>query len=65
MTEDNKNSVIMDVQPLLIESGFPLSLRIENRFQAKTSLVHHAVILSQKVEVDQFREGLGPLLPRI
>ena len=62
MTKDNKNSVIMDVQPLLVESGFPHFLSLENRFQAMTSLVLHAVILSRKAEVDQFMEGLGPLL---
>ena len=65
MTEDNKNSVIMDVHPQLIESGFPHSLSLENRFQAMTSLVLHAVILSRKAEVDQFIEGLGPLLQKI
>ena len=65
MTEDNKNSVIMDVQPLLIESGFPHSLSLENRFQAIASLVLHAVIFSRKAEVDQFIEGLGPLLQKI
>ena len=65
MTKDNKNSVIMDVQPLLVESGFPHFLSLENRFQAMTSLVLHAVILSRKAEVDQFMEGLGPLLQRI
>jgi hypothetical protein len=65
MTKDSKNSVIMDVQPLLVESGFPHFLSLENRFQAMTSLVLHAVILSRKAEVDQLMEGLGPLLQRI
>ena len=43
MTTDNETTVAGEVQTLLIESGFPHCLNIENRFQAMTSLCLHGV----------------------
>jgi hypothetical protein len=62
MTTDNETTVAGEVQTLLIESGFPHCLNIENRFQAMTSLCLHGVLLSRKAELDQFLIGLGPLV---
>ena len=60
MTTDNETTVAGEVQTLLIESGYPHCLNIENRFQAMTSLCLHGVLLSRKAELDQFL--LGALL---
>mgnify|MGYP002803387056 FL=1 len=61
MTKDNETTVASEVQTLLIESGFPHCLNMENRFQSMTSLCLHGVILSRKAELDQFLIGLGPV----
>ena len=65
MTNENRLTVASEVQPLLIESGFPHSLTVDNRFHAMMSLGLHAVILSRKAELDQFLLGLSPLVESI
>ncbi|XP_028413666.1 G2/M phase-specific E3 ubiquitin-protein ligase-like [Dendronephthya gigantea] len=60
--EDDVKGVAGDVQQLLVETGFPHALSLENRFQAMTSLCLHGIILSRKAELDQFVCGMGPLV---
>lgn len=64
LTEENKEAVASQVQPLLVESGFPHSLTIENHFQAM-SLCLNGVILSRKAELDQFLLGPSPFVDNI
>ena len=65
MTKEDETTVAGEVQQLLIESGFPHTLTLENRFQAMMSLCLHGVLLSRKAELDQFLLGLGPLVDSI
>jgi hypothetical protein len=65
MTKEDETTIAGQVQQLLIESGFPHTLTLENRFQAMMSLCLHGVLLSCKAELDQFLLGLGPLVDNI
>ena len=65
MTNENRLTVANEVQPLLIESGFPHLLTLNNRVQAMMSLCIHGVILSRKAKLDQFLLGLSPLVESI
>ncbi len=48
MIKEDETTVAGEMQQLLIESGFPHPLTLENRFQAMMSLCLHSVVLSHK-----------------
>ena len=46
----------------LVETGFTKRLVKANKREAITSIMLNNVILSRKAELDQFSQGLGPVL---
>lgn len=54
-----------NVTNCLIDSGFTKALTVETKGEAIMSILLNCVILSRKAELDQFADGLGPLLNKI
>ena len=46
----------------LVETGFTKMLSKTNKYEAISSIMLNSVILSRKAELDQFIEGLGPVI---
>lgn len=53
------------VADCLVDAGFTKALTVENKGEAMMTVMLHCVILSRKAELDQFSDGLGPLLTKI
>lgn len=59
---DNFENIPDQIIDALVETGFTKKITKENKLEAITSIMLNSVILMRKAELDQFCQGLGPIL---
>ncbi|XP_028400610.1 G2/M phase-specific E3 ubiquitin-protein ligase-like [Dendronephthya gigantea] len=59
---DNFENIPDQILDALVETGFTKKITKENKLEAITSIMLNTVILMRKAELDQFGQGLGPIL---